>query len=121
MYKWLESFQQHLYEKIGVRNTPFTYLTCPDVAAPAVLLPWAALQPFSSYYLLIEEELKFCITHTQNLFQADNSAVFHLIDRAVIGHDVTTTISPFRRSKNGRAAYNAIVHQHAGNMSGIRM
>jgi len=24
VYKWLESFQQHLSEKIGVRNTPFT-------------------------------------------------------------------------------------------------
>ena len=46
VYKWLESFQQHLFEKIGVRNTPFTYLTPPDIAAPAVLLPRAALQPF---------------------------------------------------------------------------
>jgi hypothetical protein len=39
VYKWLESFQQHLSEKIGVRDTPFTYLTRPEVAAPAVLLP----------------------------------------------------------------------------------
>ncbi len=49
-----------------------------------------------------------------HLFQADNSALFHLIDRAVIGHDVSATIAPFRRSQNGRAAYNAIVYQHAG-------
>ena len=80
VYKWLESFQQHPSEKIGVRNTPFTYLTCLDIAAPAVLLPWAALQPFSLSYFSIEEEFKFCISHTHNLFQADNNALFHLID-----------------------------------------
>ena len=80
VYKWLESFQQHLSEKIGVRNTPFTHLTCPEISAPAVLLPRAALQPFSVNYLSIEEELKLCVTHTQNLFQAVNNDLFHLID-----------------------------------------
>ncbi len=64
--------------------------------------------------LSIEEELKFCVTHTHNLFQADNNALFHLIDRAVLGHDVSATIAPFQISQNGRAAYFAIVHQHAG-------
>ena len=114
VYKWLESFQQHLSEKIGVRTTPLTYLIRPLVAAPAALLPRANLQPFSLTYVSIEEELKFCISHTHNLFQADNSALFHLIDRVVIGHDVSATIAPFRRSQDGRAAYNAIVYQHAG-------
>ncbi len=45
-YKWLESFQQHLSKKIGVRNAPLTYLIRPLVTAPAVLLPRAGLQPF---------------------------------------------------------------------------
>ena len=73
VYKWLESFHQHISEKIGVRNAPLTYLTCPTIAAPAALLPQTALQPFSLNYFSIEEELRFCITHTHNLFQADNS------------------------------------------------
>ena len=51
VYKWLESFHQHLSEKIGVRNAPLTYLIRPLVAAPAALLPRAALQPFSMNYL----------------------------------------------------------------------
>ena len=46
VYKWLESFQKHLSDKIGVRNAPFTYLTCPDIAAQAVLLPQAAVNLF---------------------------------------------------------------------------
>ena len=104
-YKWLESFQQHLSEKIGVRNTPYTYLTCPTIAAPAVLLPLASLQPFALNYFSIIEELKFCVTHTHNLFQADNNVLFCLIDRAVLGHDVSATIAPFQRFQNGRATY----------------
>ncbi len=78
-----------------MRNTPFTYLTCPDIAALSVLLPQAALQPFSVIYLSIEEELKLCVTHTHNLFQADNNAFFHLIDQAVLGHNVTATFASF--------------------------
>jgi hypothetical protein len=39
VYKWLESIQQHLLEKIGVRMAPLTYLTRPDVAVPALMLP----------------------------------------------------------------------------------
>ena len=78
-----------------MRNAPLTYLICPIVAAPAALLPRAALQPFSFSFLSIEEELKLCISHTHNLFQADNSALFCFIDRAVIGHDVSATITPF--------------------------
>ena len=40
--------------------------------------------------------------------------MFPLIDRAVLGHDVSATIAPFRRSQNGRAAYFAILYQNAG-------
>ena len=46
VYKCLESFQQHLSEKIGVRNVPLTYLIRPLGVAPAAMLPRAALQPF---------------------------------------------------------------------------
>ena len=66
VYKWLESFQQHLSEKICVINTPFTYLTRTAILAPADLLPRAVNQPFSVNYVSIEEEeLKFCVTYTQ--------------------------------------------------------
>ena len=95
VYKWLELFQQHLSEKIGVRNTPFTYFTRPEIAAQAFLLPRAANQPFSVNYMSIEDELKFCVTYTHNVFQADNNALFHLIDQAVLGHNVSATIAPF--------------------------
>ena len=78
------------------------------------MLSRAANQPFSVNYLSIEEELKFCVTDTHNLFQADNKALFHLIDQAVLGHNVSATIAPFRCAQDGRTDFLAIVHQHAG-------
>ena len=55
VYKWLESFQQHLSEKIGVRNALLTYLTRPNIATPDAMLPRAALQPFSLNYLSVNK------------------------------------------------------------------
>jgi hypothetical protein len=114
VYKWLEYFQQNLSDKIGVRNTPFTYLTCPEVATPAVLLPRVFNQAFSENYMSIEHELKFCVLHVHNLFQADNTALFHLVDCAVVGHNISATISPFCRTENVWDAFLAIVDQHTG-------
>ena len=79
-----------------------------------MLLPRVVNQPFSENYMSIAHELKFCVTHVHNLFQADNNALFHLIDRAVVGNDVSATIAPFCCSQNGRGAFLAIVNQHAG-------
>ncbi len=64
VYKWLESLQQHLSEKIGVRIAPLTYLIRPLVTAPAVLLPRAGLQPFSLSYLSIEEVEVLHLSHS---------------------------------------------------------
>ena len=114
VYKWLESIQQHLSEKIGVCMAPLTYLTSPDVAVPAVMLPQMIGLPFTENYDSIEEEMQFRTSHTNNLFKSDNNALFQILDRATSGHTVNTTIAPFRRAQNGRGAFLAIVDQHAG-------
>ena len=113
IYKWLESFQQYLSDKIGVRNGPFTYLTRQQVARP-VLLPRVPGEPYSSEYTSIEEELRFCLSHVHNLYRPDNNALYQMIDRATSGHDVSATIAPFRRTQDGRGAIMAIISQHAG-------
>ena len=113
IYKWLESFEQYLSDKIGVRNAPLTYLTRPTVAAPA-LLAREPDEPFSSNFASIEEELKNCVRHSHNLYKADNNALFQMLDRSTSGHDVGATIAPFRRTQDGRGAILAIKGQHAG-------
>ena len=113
IHKWLESFQQYLSDKIGVRNGPFTYLTRPQVAPP-VLLPREPGEPYSNNFTSIEDELRFCLPHVHNLYRPDNNALYQMIERATTGHDVGATIAPFRRTQDGRGAILAIISQHAG-------
>ena len=113
IHKWLESFQQYLSDKIGVRNSPLTYLTRPQIAPP-VLQPREPGEPYSSNFTSIEEELRFCLSHVHNLHRPDNNALYQMIDRATTGHDVGATIAPYRRSQDGRGAILAIMSQHAG-------
>jgi hypothetical protein len=46
--------------------------------------------------------------------KADNNALFQLIDCTTSGHTVNTTIALFRRARNGRGSFLAIVDQHSG-------
>ena len=71
-------------------------------------------QPYAEIYASIQEEMKFCLSHTHNLMRADNASLFHRIDNAVAGHDVAATIAPFRKTQDGRGAFLAIKGQHAG-------
>ncbi len=115
IYKWLESLDQYLSDKIGVRDTPLQYLTRENVGVPAILPPRAVGQPYSEGYESIEDELVERLSHTDNLFKSDNNALFQIVDRSVQGHEVSATIAPFRRTQNGRGAVLAIQNQHAGN------
>ena len=85
IHKWLESFQQLLFNKIGVRNGPFTYLTCPQVAPP-VFLPRVPGEPYSSNFISIEDKLRFCLLHVHNLYRPDNNALYQMVERATCNH-----------------------------------
>jgi hypothetical protein len=114
VYKWLEQMSQYLGRKIGVRNTPFTYLIRPNVLPPAILGARATNQPYTEEYESIEREMTLCVTHNHTLGRSDNSALFQILENSVQGHDVSATIAPFKRTEDGRGAYNAINDQHAG-------
>ncbi len=116
VHKWVEQFAQDLEEVYGARNAPLTYLTRPDVATPAntANAPRAVDQPYADAFASIQEEMKFCLSHTHNLQKADNATLFHRIDTAVAGHDVFATIAPYRRTQDGRGAWMAINSIHAG-------
>jgi hypothetical protein len=116
VYKWLESFDQYLLDKIGAHYMPLTYMTRTDVATPvnAATVPHAVDEPFAAIYTSIEEEMKICVSHTHNLAKLDNTALFQLIDHAVTGHDASATIAIFCRGQDGCGAFLAIKNQHAG-------
>ena len=78
VYKWLEQMGQYLASYIGVRNTPYTYMTRPDVAPPAVHGPRVIDQPYSEEYVSIEQEMQFRVRHDHTLGRSDNATLFQL-------------------------------------------
>jgi hypothetical protein len=52
--------------------------------------------------------------HNHPLYKVDNGLTSDMIEVAVRGHHIATTITPFRRKRDGRGASLALQSQHAG-------
>lgn len=62
----------------------------------------------------VEMEMIACLLHRHPLFKSDNRQVFDVIEAALRGTSISPTITQFRKTRDGRAAYLALVSQHAG-------
>ena len=99
----MEQAEQYLTQKIRVQNVPLTYLVREIVRVPATAATSTCTvgQPFAEVYTLIKEEMMYCVPHTNNLYKANNNALFFLIDIMVVGHEVSPSIAPFWRTLDG--------------------
>jgi hypothetical protein len=76
--------------------------------------PHQAGEPHSEIYESIEADLTACLSHAHALFTVDNGTVFNLIESSTRGSDVSPTIAPFCKTRNGHGAMLALKTQHAG-------
>ena len=114
IHKWLESFTNHINQVVGVRNAPLSYVIR-EYSAVAVVPP--ALEPgepYAAVYGSIEGEMIARLSHRHALYKSDNGHVFDLIESALRGTPTSASIAQFRKSRDGHAAYMAVVTQHAG-------
>ena len=114
VYKWLESVRNHLNQVIGVRNAPLSYVireaATVDPVPPVLQLD----EPFAEVNGSVEGEMIARLSHGHPLFKSDNGQVFDVIESALRGTSISPSIAQFRKTRNGRAAYLALVSQHAG-------
>ena len=114
VHKWMESMVLYLGQKVGVRNAPLAYVVWAGAIVPAVPPPLQAGKPHSEQHGSIEGDLIGHMTHNHALFKVDNGAVYDMIESSTRGSDVTSSIAPFRKTRDGRGALNALKSQHAG-------
>lgn len=114
VYKWLESFRNHLNSVVGVRNAPLSYVIRDEVAVPAVAPVLVLGEPFSEAGGSVEGEMIARLDHSHALFKSDNGNVFDMVEAALRGTAISPSIAQFRKSRDGRAAYLAVLAQHAG-------
>jgi hypothetical protein len=112
--QWSEAFIIHLEKTLGVRDIPMSYLVRPDVAVPAAAPALQAGRPYSDVHGSIVNELVARASHAHTLYDTDNEDLFNLIEEALRGTQYAATLSPFKRRKNGRGAYFAVIAQYVG-------
>ena len=61
----------------------------------------------------LQEELLARLAHTGPIYRQDNSSVYLKIEEAARGTAVESTLKSFARSKDGRAAFLALISNHA--------
>ena len=112
--KWTEAFRDFLARVIGARTIPLSYVIRVVEDVPVNAPNLAANQPYSFEHGSVEDELVARASHTHPLFRDDNASVYHYLEEATRGTVYAASIKPFQRTKNGRAAWLAMVSQYAG-------
>ena len=94
---------------------PLAYMTRKDEDVPAMAPPLQAGQPHSEVHGSIEGEMIAWASHTHAMFRDDNAAVYYALEEATCSTSYAASIKPFKRTKNGHSALQALTTQYAGN------
>ena len=76
--------------------------------------PLLANLPYSVEHGSVEGELIARASHSHPAFRGDSSDIYFDLEEATRGTQYAASLAPFKRTKDGRGGYNAIVNQFAG-------
>jgi hypothetical protein len=111
--QWSEAFQIFLEKALGVRDIPLAYVIRQDAVPPAAPT-LRANRPYSAVHESVVKELIARASHTHTLYENDNEEVYNHLELALRTTQYAATLSPFKRRKNGRDAWFAIIAQYIG-------
>ena len=75
--KWVETFRDHLYRCLIVKNIHISYVTCTDVGVAGVVPRQEAGQHYSTEHGFLEGYLVFRASPTHGLYCNNNAKVYH--------------------------------------------
>lgn len=110
---WFEAYGTWASDYISQSGCTLLWVARENQNAPP-LEPLEVNQPFSAIHGSVDEETKMRLAHTGANFRADNTTLFNHLVTATIGTIYASTLAPFRRAKNGRAALAALKALFAG-------
>jgi len=111
---WISEFQSFLFRAVGAKSYPLAYVIRTDALAPNPCPANAPDRPHAPEYPSVIDELVARVSHNRGQYASDNSLVFTAIQKAVLGTQYSASVEPFKKAKDGRAAYEALNRQHAG-------
>ena len=99
---------------IGQSGCPLSWIYRTTVAVPGAAPALAVDQPFSEAHGSVSEEMVQRMPHSHPLYRPDNATGYAQLVTATLGTQYASTIAPFKRTKDGRAALFALKAQFAG-------
>jgi len=113
--KVLEQFPTYLEEKIGVTKIALSYVIRATVQSPVVMPALKHSSVWSSDSNSLMEELVTFATHEGPAYQqSDNATVFCILQEMLSETSHSSSIKPFRRSRNRRGACLALKLHNMG-------
>ena len=103
---WQQSVITYLKSKKGVRNIPLYYV----IRKEPCTIPIDEMQPI--------DEITYNAPHEGRAYEVDNKEVHRLIEELTNGTDASDWIKSFRRSRNGKGAWNALCEHYDGPAEG---
>ena len=113
--QWAEAFLDTLHHCIGVRKyIPLAYIIR-EVATPSTT-PYYLLTgfPHSEEAGSIQNELIERASHSHPNYKSDNGKLYSKLEEATHSTVYAASIKPFQRKRDGKAAYDTIIKQYAG-------
>ena len=111
---FFEAYETFVSNFIGQSGCPLGWIYRDNDAVPAIAPLLAADQPFSIEHGSVAQELVARMPHAHPLFRPDNATGYAQLVTATLGTQYASTIAPFKRTRNARAALKALKAQFAG-------
>ena len=111
--KWAPIFRDCLSRTYGSKG-PLAYVVRDDATVQAEVYDPLGTHSYFGASGSLHDELIARLPHTGAIFKNDNGTVYMLIEKAARGTSVESTVKTFARRKDGRAAFLALIANHAG-------
>ena len=119
--RWYDAFKKVCYNTFGVRTVPLTYIirekveVTPETGNDASVTydPCLTNKAHGASGSILQD-LIHRTSQAHPLFKQYNATVFIIIEEASRGNHYYNTINPFKRDRNGRGAWLALVSSHVG-------
>ena len=111
--RWAPIFMDTMCNTYGIEG-PLGYVLRDDAAVPAEADDPLDANAYHGASGSLLQELIARLPHSGPIYKNNNATVYSKIEEAVRGTSVESTIKSFARTKNGRAAYLALIANHAG-------
>ena len=93
---------------------PLCYVLCDNTDAPGEYKDPILLNTYYGQSEILLEEFIERLPHEGPIFKNDNATVYMMIDQAVQGSSIGSTIKSYSRKNYGRLAFKALISNHAG-------